>query len=120
IMCFIAKAGAKDFRADDSIEFHTLDDHHIFPQAYLKKQQRPDAKKYEAGDINTIVNRTLIASTTNRSISHSAPSQYIARLVPPQRLREIMPSAVIDDGAVEAMRQADYQQFLACREQALL
>ena len=34
-MCLIALKGAKDFQADDSIEFHALDDHHIFPKAYL-------------------------------------------------------------------------------------
>lgn len=33
VMNLIAKRGARDFRADDNIQFHKLDDHHIFPQA---------------------------------------------------------------------------------------
>jgi hypothetical protein len=31
VMNLTAMRGAKDFQADDSIEFHALDDHHIFP-----------------------------------------------------------------------------------------
>lgn len=39
VMNLIALEGAKDFGADDSIEFHVLDDHHIFPKAYLNSIQ---------------------------------------------------------------------------------
>jgi len=119
IMCLIAKKGAKDFQADDSIEFHALDDHHIFPRAYLEKQRKPDGSKYSSDLINTIVNRTLISSNTNRRISRSSPAEYIERLVPCDREEEIMASHFIDHQALEAMRRNDYEGFLDAREKTL-
>ena len=53
IINLIAIKGAKDFLVDDSIEFHELDDHHIFPKKYLSSIKEPDDK------INCILNKTF-------------------------------------------------------------
>lgn len=119
IMCMIALSGAKDFRADDSIEFHALDDHHIFPKAYLEKQRQPDGTRYPSNLVNSIVNRTLIASDTNRRISRTSPAEYLADLVPPERMTRIMASHFITAEAQEAMRANDFEAFLIAREEAL-
>lgn len=120
IMCLIAIRGAKDFQADDAIEFHTLDDHHVFPRAYLRKQQRPDGKTYSKDAINTIVNRTLISATTNRRISRRSPSNYLTHLVPADRMADIMDTHFVDATALNAMQSDDYERFLAAREKALI
>lgn len=120
IMCLIALKGAKDFQADDSIEFHTLDDHHIFPKAYLEKAKTADGKPVPADRVNSILNRTLISAGTNRRISRSSPSEYLQRVVPPDRAEEIMASHFIDQDALRAMRANDFDAFLDARERAIL
>lgn len=120
IMCLVALRGAKDFRADDSIEFHTLDDHHIFPKAYLDRQYQSDGSKIPNQKVNSIVNRTLISSDTNRRISRQSPAEYLENLVPAERLKEIMYSHFITDEAICAMRENNFDAFLLAREKALI
>ena len=120
IMCLIAIKGAKDFQADDSIAFHTLEDHHIFPKAYLYKQRDRAGKTISADQINSIVNRTLISAQTNRRISRSSPSNYLERLVPADRCVEIMASHYIDAEGLAAMRVDQYEAFLDARELGLM
>jgi len=118
IMCLIAIRGAKDFMANDAIEFHELDDHHVFPRAYLNRA--PGGRRYERDEINCILNRTLIASSTNRRISRTSPSVYVVRVVPENERESIMATHFIDSAALEAMCADDYDAFLAAREKALL
>src|SRR5690606_3359688 len=120
IMCLVALRGAKDFQADDSIEFHTLDDHHIFPKAYLSRQKTAGNKPIPSERVNSIVNRTLISAQTNRSISRKSPSNYVAQLVPADRCTEIMRSHFIDDDALAAMRADNFEAFLDARELSLM
>ena len=118
-MCLIALKGAKDFQADDSIEFHALDDHHIFPRAYLDQLVGPDGKKIPPDRINSIVNRTLISTPTNRRISRSSPSNYLERIVPTGYAPGIMSTHFIDADALAAMRSDNFDTFLDARELAL-
>jgi len=120
VMCLIALRGAKDFSADDSIQFHTLEDHHIFPVAYLKKQKDSTGKKISEDKINCVINRTLIADETNRRISKSNPSKYVRDLIPLDRVPEILSSHFIDETANDAMRKDEFDGFVVRRERALL
>ena len=121
VMNLIALHGAKDFQADDSIEFHALDDHHIFPRAYLDKLKDEEGKRsYTRNKINTVVNRTLISGVTNRRISRSSPSNYLKRIVPDERKVELMATHFIDKDALTAMEADDYDTFLQQRERLLL
>ena len=70
--------------------------------------------------INSIVNRTLISSQTNRRISRRDPSDYIEKLVPPERKEEIMASHYIDADALSAMEADQYETFLDARELTLM
>lgn len=63
-----------DFYNDDTIKFSELDDHHIFPFKFLEK------KKYK-GNKNTVLNRTLIHSSTNKSIQAKSPHDYLAHMI---------------------------------------
>ncbi len=120
VMCLVALRGAKDFRADDAIHFHTLEDHHIFPVDYLKKQSTLKGEKLSSNQINTIVNRTLISASTNKSISKSSPREYLQKVIPGDRTAEILASHFIDRQAVEAMCENDFEKFLKLRDSALI
>lgn len=120
IMCLTAIQGAKDFQADDSIEFHTLEDHHIFPKAYLERIKGSNGKKIPSEKVNSIVNRTLISAQTNRRISRSSPSNYVDRLVPAERREEIMASHFIDADSLAAMQTDDLDAFFDARDLCLL
>jgi hypothetical protein len=120
VMCLIAIRGAKDFQADDSIEFHTLEDHHIFPKAYLYKQKTAEGESTPSDRVNSIVNRTLISAQTNRRISRSSPSNYLERLVPAGYCAEILRSHFIDDDGLAAMQADNFEAFLDARELSLM
>ncbi len=120
VICLIALRGAKDFRADDSIQFHTLEDHHIFPVAFLKNARGADGKPYPNDRINCVVNRTLIADQTNRLISRRSPSQYLADVIPADRAKAILSSHFIESAAQAAMQRDDFEAFLNARERILI
>ena len=120
VMCLVAMHGAKDFAADDSIEFHTLEDHHIFPQGYLAKQKTLDGKKYSPDIVNCIVNRTLISASTNNKIRHHSPSDYLSEIVPADRVESILKSHYINKAGKEAMILDAFEQFLAARDKELV
>lgn len=52
-----------------------IDDHHIFPAAYLDENALVSTRLRDC-----ILNRTLIDRTTNQIISHRAPSDYLAEI----------------------------------------
>jgi hypothetical protein len=63
IFCLLALRSARDWRRGEDIRLQELQDHHIFPQAYLKRHEIT-----KRVDVNTIANRTLISNeTTARS-----------------------------------------------------
>jgi len=120
VMCLVGLRGAKDFRADDSIQFHTLEDHHIFPDAYLKKQKNSDGKNYVPDRINCVINRTLIADETNRRITKRNPSDYVNNVIPAERCEEILLTHYIGADALQAMHDDNFESFTAAREKALI
>jgi hypothetical protein len=71
VFTLLALGGARDWKFAESIQLQTLDDHHIFPKQYLLRHGVS-----RKGDINTIVNRTLISGRTNRLIKDKAPASY--------------------------------------------
>ena len=115
VLCLVALKGACDFFTGDTIELHQLDDHHIFPASFLKGF--PEDLR------NSILNRTLISSDTNRRlIGAKKPSVYLAEMesgLGKEKARLILATHFIDDAAIQAMRDDDYLQFLVERERAL-
>ncbi len=116
VMNLIAINGARDFKNNDAIAFHELEDHHIFPKAFLKKQYG-----LKGGDkVNTILNRTLLVNSTNRSISKKSPSQYLRDVVPDKYRDAILRSHLIGPEAQKAMERDDYDSFLEAREKDIV
>lgn len=121
VICLIALRGAKDFAKDDAIEFHILEDHHIFPAAYLGKLRGTKGEPlYSADKINCVLNRTLIADRTNKLISKSNPGQYLKEIFPAEGVTSILSSHFIDRETQEAMIVDNFDAFLNAREKALL
>ena len=118
IMCLVAIRGAKDLASNDAIEFHELDDHHIFPRAYLTGL--PAGERPSRSDLNSIVNRTLIAGSTNRRISRNKPSDYLQRVVPEDMAADILATHFVDAATLDAMRRDDFEGFIDARERVLL
>ena len=76
VMALINKQHSKDFMSGQDMEIanyllELTDIHHIFPQAYCTKENLPQRKW------NSVINKTPIYATTNRSIGGKAPSLYI-------------------------------------------
>ncbi len=122
VMCLTAINGARDFRIDDPITLHTLDDHHIFPKNYLVKRYRNGDIRLTDNQINCILNKTLISDRTNRKISNKAPSEYIkdTELVDTTQTDLILSKHFINSDAKDAMHNDDFGAFQEARARALV
>jgi hypothetical protein len=74
LFCLLALRNARDWRRGEDIRLQELQDHHIFPQAYLKRHEIT-----KRVDVNTIANRTLISDQTNGKIKAKAPCDVPCR-----------------------------------------
>jgi len=77
VICMILSNGPIDFYERKRITARLLkenriDDHHIFPYAYLETLGIPKVNR------DSIINRTLIDQKTNLSIGKKPPSEYLA------------------------------------------
>ena len=117
VMCLTAVNGARDFRIDDPITLHTLDDHHIFPKNYLSKRYTKSEIRLTDNQINCILNKTLISDRTNRKISNKAPSEYIkdTELVDTTQTDLILSKHFINLQAKNAMLADDFGAFQEAR-----
>lgn len=117
--------GARDFRSGKTYA-HTVffeegvDIHHIFPQAWCRRQDIPPDR------FNSIVNKTPLSWRTNRMLGGDAPSRYLRRLeqgregspgISPEALDEHLKSHMIDPSL---LRNDDFDGFYDSRKTALL
>lgn len=128
IFCLLALRRARDWRRGESIQLQELEDHHIFPQAYLRRYNI--VKKVR---VNSIVNRTLISNETNNKIKDKAPADYIASadIFPSGASNGLLEPHFLTSYAVDAMKAASdglsndlleelYDGFLKERESAII
>ncbi len=120
ISALLRKYGALDLLTGEKITSMTyfeekIENHHIFPQAWAKKQGIPRAR------YNSIVNKTPLRWRTNRFFSNKAPSVYLAELeikgIKRERIDELLRSHFIEP---ELLRNDDFEGFLQARTIALL
>lgn len=125
VHALLMKSGAEDFKSgqpyDQTVFFdENVDIHHIFPEAWCKNQ------KIEPAIYNSIVNKTPLASATNRMLGGVAPSAYLGRLAkgndtnPPiaaDRLSAILKSHEIEETLLAA---DDFDGFMDHRRARLL
>ena len=118
VLCLLAQNGAMDFSGGGRLNsqlFHDTrqDHHHIFPTQALKELKIDDPRA------NTIVNKTLISATANRSISGNKPSNYVQTWrdrLGPSSYDEILNSHIIDP---DYLSQDKWPEFIADRREKL-
>jgi hypothetical protein len=128
VFCLLAIRNARDWLRGEDIRLQELQDHHIFPQAYLKRHEIT-----KRVDINTIANRTLISNETNGKIKDKAPAEYLAdQAIFPYGARiDLLRPHFIDNAtlplllaALEELPNAEaanlYDRFIQAREAAMI
>jgi len=97
------------------------DIHHIFPQTYCKG-------KYPAKKWNSVINKTPIYASSNRSIGGHAPSVYLRTMagkgLSEEKIVQAIESHKINFGYLSADNFEDYfidrtKQILKCIEKAM-
>lgn len=122
VICLVLSSGngALDFHTQSNISIgmidgHKVDDHHIFPKAYLK-----DSLGIEDSTLrNCVLNRTLIDPTTNKKISDRPPSDYLKDLDAHINTDSILKSHLIPAGPSSPLRKDDFEKFLRDRTELI-
>lgn len=120
IYALLLSNAARDWMKDqalDKVQYAALavDIHHIFPKAWCEKNGIDDERR------ESIVNKTGIAYSTNRTIGGAAPSSYLPAIekkagITSEALDEILANHLID-GAT--LRQDDFDTFFVDRREKL-
>ncbi len=128
VFCLLALRNARDWRRGEDIRLQELQDHHIFPQAYLRRHGVT-----RRVDVNTIANRTLISDETNGRIKDKAPADYTVdpEVFPSGARQDLLGPHFIDEVTLPLVSSARedtanddvadiYNRFLQAREAAMI
>lgn len=131
LMCLLMRTPSLDFHTTQPItaaliETSHIDDHHIFPKAYLRETP-PNNKKLEDIEIDCILNRTLIDKETNQRIGKNPPSVYLIEIRDqlkehsgdPTVLERILASHQMPFESESPLWKDDYLEFCLTREKKL-
>ena len=96
------------------IEASKVDDHHVFPRAYLKDIGRPN-------EVDCVLNHCLIDRETNRSIGKKPPSHYLGeiRSALGDDLDGVLASHRLPTGERSPLQSDDFDEFLSWRLEEL-
>jgi hypothetical protein len=116
MMCLLVKSRAEDFHTGQAMTPYRvgeaqIDSHHIFPKAYLKKQNSSESSEL-------LLNRSLIDSETNQIIGAKAPSVYLKAMSDKygeDKLTSVLASHAIKVGPESGIMRDDYPVFLSER-----
>jgi len=95
------------------IEEKNVDDHHVFPDAYLKDEGVKETKRREC-----VLNRTLIDRTTNQSLCRRDPKSYFGEMrkkLGETNFNKLLKSHLLPSGEDEPLMMNDYDKFLEWR-----
>ncbi len=125
VIALILRTGARDFHKVDKLTSNMIldnhvDDHHIFPDAYLKKLGVEEERRREC-----VLNRTLIDRTTNNRIKDRPPSEYLREIrdeLGADKLDMLLNSHLIPAGKDSPLWEAGkeaFEKFLNARQELL-
>lgn len=123
VLCLILRNGPRDFHkakvlTPGIMEEQLVDDHHVFPSAYLQSTM-----SLPSAEVDAIVNRTLIDRQTNQSIGKNPPSAYLEKVESswnnPAMFDEVLGSHLLPTGPESSLRRDDYETFRHERAEAL-
>lgn len=120
-MCLVLSGYPRDFYSakpltGELIVEHQVDDHHIFPAAYLDRHNAPARLR------DCVLNRTLIDRRTNVRISKREPSDYMKEIrteLGDEDFQALLESHLISCGPDSPIWHNDFAEFLALRQEAL-
>ena len=118
----ILSGAPRDFFTGKSIDISlinngNIDDHHIFPQAYLKQ-----CNSIAATQRDCVLNRTLIDKKTNIIVSDRAPSDYmvdIEKHLGASTFLQLLDSHILPSDQQSPLRTDDFDAFLDWRQNAI-
>lgn len=120
VMGLILQDSPLDFMSANKMDIATYldestDIHHIFPRNYCEKNGLP-------GEVwNSVVNKTPIYASTNRSIGGRAPSEYIGTMANKGLTSEQMRDAISSHKiSYDALLADDFNAFIIDRASRLL
>lgn len=120
VMALILQDSPLDFMSANKMDIATYldestDIHHIFPQNYCEQQG------YDSTKWNSVINKTPIYASTNRSIGGRAPSEYIGTMankgLTQDQMREAITSHKVD---YDLLKADDFDGFIIDRAVRLL
>jgi hypothetical protein len=120
-IALVLSHGPRDFHTGEKltgklIVERSVDDHHIFPQAYLTRRQVPERLR------NCVLNRTLIDRQTNLRISDHPPATYMKDILDqlqPQMFQELLTSHLLPASPDSPLWHDDFDTFLDWRQEAI-
>ena len=120
IHALIMRRGCRDFKTDRPTDIMTfvsdkMDIHHVFPQAWCKKQS------ISPNVFNSIINKTPLSEATNRWIGGDAPSVYLRRIEHKEGVSSVMLDDILRSHLIEPehLRKDDFEAFFDARIHAL-
>ncbi len=121
VINLILGGGARDFHTQAVITGKLMadqgiDDHHVFPAAYLERRGVRLARTRDC-----VLNRTLIDRTTNQVISDRAPSDYLAEIrgTTGFPFEPVLASHGLPAGDDSSLLKDDFDAFLTWRQARL-
>lgn len=128
VFCLLALGGARDWARGESIQLQELQDHHVFPRAYLRRHGIETRWR-----VNSIANRTLISDQTNKLILDKAPAEYLEdpKVFPGGADEQLLAPHFLDGEALDVMAEAAeelpeadaaelYEWFCRARERRII
>lgn len=123
-MSLILQNGALDFHKRGPItsqliadKKNPIDDHHIFPRAFLNEQGVSPALR------DCILNRTYIDRATNHRLSKRAPSDYFGEIRKKHGVKEtdeLFATHLLPTGDDSPLLKDDFESFIGRREELLM
>jgi len=128
VFCLLAIRNARDWRRGENIQLQELQDHHIMPQAFLKRHGIT-----RRVTVNSIANRTLISNETNGKIKDKAPKEYLedASIIRADTRADLLLPHFIDEASMAVLLASEeslpaaaastkYTEFVRLREEAII
>ena len=121
IHALLMRDGSRDFCSGESVEAQTffddnIDIHHIFPRSWCDKES------IDANIFNSIINKTAISASCNRSIGGRAPSVYLSFLERKADMSVTDMDEILTSHRIPAdrLRADDFNQFFSDRAEGLI
>jgi hypothetical protein len=125
LMALILRHGAADFHhghtlTPASIAAQSVDDHHIFPRAYVNPSDADPV--FPTQLVDCILNRTLIDADTNQRIGKRPPHEYLVEIhdeldgVGIGVFEQVLNSHLLPTGENSPLIHDDFEAFLDWRE----